>query len=110
MGDPNASIPTTEPVLYRPMFGALGKTSQSTSFIFTSKLALDTGLEGKLNSKKKLMPVRNCRSIGKKDMLYNDLAPEIEVNPETYEVRVNGKLATIDPANKVSMGRLYNLF
>ena len=110
MGDPNASIPTTEPILYRPMFGALGKTPQSTAITFTSKLALDNGLEGKLRSHKKLVPVKNCRSIGKKDMLYNDLTPNIEVNPETYEVKVDGKIATVDPASKVSMARLYNLF
>ena len=110
MGDPNASIPTVEPVIYRPMFGALGGAKHSTSVVFTSKLALDNGLERKVNSKKKLLPVRNCRSIGKKDMLYNDLTPNIEVNPETYEVRVDGKLATVNPANKVSLSRLYNLF
>lgn len=110
MGDPNASIPTTEPILYRPMFGALGKTIQSTSVTFTSQLALDKGLESEINSKKKLVPVKNCRSIGKKNMLYNDLTPNIDVNPETYEVRVDGKLATVDPADRVSMSRLYNLF
>jgi urease subunit alpha len=110
MGDPNASIPTTEPVLYRPMFGALGQTKHSTSVTFTSQLALDKGLESEINSKKKLVPVKNCRSIGKKDMLYNDLTPNIEVNPETYEVKVDGKIATTDPADKLSMSRLYNLF
>ena len=110
MGDPNASIPTTEPVLYRPMFGALGKAIQSTSVTFTSQLALDKGIESAINSKKRLVPVKKCRSIGKKDMLYNDLTPNIEVNPETYEVRVDGKLATTDPADKISMSRLYNLF
>jgi len=110
MGDPNASIPTTEPVMYRPMFGALGQTKHSTSVTFTSQLALDKGLETEINSQKKLVPVKNCRSIGKKDMLYNDLTPNIEVNPETYEVRVDGKLATVDPAEKVSLSRLYNLF
>jgi len=110
MGDPNASIPTTEPVMYRPMFGALGQTKHSTSVTFTSQLALDKGIESEINSKKKLVPVKNCRSIGKKDMVYNDLTPNIEVNPETYEVKVDGKLATVDPAEKVSMSRLYNLF
>ena len=110
MGDPNASIPTTEPVMYRPMFGALGQTKHSTSVTFTSQLALDKGLESEINSQKKLVPVKNCRSIGKKDMLYNDLTPNIEVNPETYEVRVDGKLATVDPALTVSLSRLYNLF
>jgi len=110
MGDPNASIPTTEPVMYRPMFGAIGQTKHSTSVTFTSKLALDKGLESEINSQKKLVPVKNCRSIGKKDMLYNDQTPNIEVNPETYEVKVDGKLATVDPAEKVSLSRLYNLF
>ena len=110
MGDPNASIPTTEPVIYRPMFGSYGQATHATSFTFTSQLALDNGIESQINSKKKLVPVKNCRSITKKDMLYNSNTPQIEVNPETYEVKVDGKLATIDPANKISMARLYNLF
>ena len=110
MGDPNASIPTTEPVYYRPMFGALGNAKYSTSVTFTSKLALESGIESKLNVKKRLVPVRNCRNIGKKDMLYNNLMPNIDINPETYEVRIDGKIATTDPAEKVSMARLYNLF
>ena len=110
MGDPNASIPTTEPVLYRPMFGSLGKAVQSTSVIFTSQLALDNGMQEKINCDKKLVAVKNCRSIGKKEMLYNDATPEIDVNPETYEVKVNGKITTTDPATKLSLGRLYHLF
>jgi len=110
MGDPNASIPTTEPIYYRPMFGALGEAKHSTSLTFTSKLALEKGLESKLNVKKKLVPVKNCRSIGKKDMVYNNLTPNIEINPETYEVKVDGKLATVDPSEKVSLARLYSLY
>ena len=110
MGDPNASIPTTEPVLYRPMFGSFGKAVQSTSIIFTSQLALDNGMQEKINCDKKLVAVKNCRYIGKKDMLYNDSTPEIDVNPETYEVKVNGKITTTDPATKLSLGRLYHLF
>ena len=110
MGDPNASIPTTEPIYYRPMFGALGEAKHSTSVTFTSKLALEKGLESKLNIKKKLVPVKNCRSIGKKDMVYNNLTPNIEINPETYEVKVDGKLATVDPSEKVSLARLYSLY
>ena len=110
MGDPNASIPTTEPVLYRPMFGSFGKAVQSTSIIFTSQLALDNGMQEKINCDKKLVAVKNCRSIGKKDMLYNDATPYIDVNPETYEVKVDGKIATTDPATKLSLGRLYHLF
>jgi urease subunit alpha len=110
MGDPNASIPTTEPVYYRPMFGALGKAKQSTSVTFTSQLALDNKLEEKLKIQKKLVPVKNCRNIGKKDMLYNDKMPKIEVDPETYEVKVDGKIATVDPAEKLSLARLYSLY
>ena len=110
MGDPNASIPTTEPVLYRPMFGSFGKAVKSTSVIFTSKLAIDNGLKRKINCDKKLLPVKNCRSIGKKDMLYNDSTPDIDVNPETYEVKVDGKITTTDPATKLSLARLYHLF
>ena len=110
MGDPNASIPTTEPVLYRPMFGSLGKAVQSTSVIFTSQLALDNGMQEKINCDKKLVAVKNCRSIGKKEMLYNDATPDIDVNPETYEVKVNGKITTTNPATKLSLGRLYHLF
>ena len=110
MGDPNASIPTTEPVYYRPMFGALGKAKTSTSFTFTSQIALDNGLEEKLKIEKKLLAVKNCRNIGKKDMIYNDATPKIEIDPETYEVKVDGEVATVDPAKEVSLARLYSLY
>ena len=110
MGDPNASIPTPEPVYYRPMFGALGKAIHTTSVTFTSKLAIRNGLSRKLGLKKKLLPVKNCRKIGKKDMLYNNLVPKIEIDPETYKVTVDGKLATTAPSQKLSMARLYHLF
>ena len=110
MGDPNASIPTTEPVYYRPMFGALGKAKQTTSVTFTSQLALDNKLEEKLKIQKRLVPVKNCRNIGKKDMLYNDKTPKIEVDPETYQVKVDGEIATVDPAEKLSLARLYCLY
>jgi urease subunit alpha len=110
MGDPNASIPTTEPVYYRPMFGALGKAKQTTSVTFTSQLALDNKLEEKLKIQKRLVPVKNCRNIGKKDMIYNDKTPKIEVDPETYEVKVDGEIATVDPAEKLSLARLYSLY
>jgi len=92
------------------MFGSLGKAVQSTSIIFTSQLALDNGMQEKINCDKKLVAVKNCRSIGKKDMLYNDATPDIDVNPETYEVKVDGKITTTDPATKLSLGRLYHLF
>jgi urease subunit alpha len=110
MGDPNASIPTTEPVSYRPMFGSMGGAKYSTSVTFTSQVALDLGLSSKVKIHKQLVPVKNCRNIGKKDMIYNNLTPKIEIDPETYEVKVDGKIATIDPADKVSLARLYNLF
>lgn len=110
MGDPNASIPTTEPVYYRPMFGALGKAKQSISFVFTSKLALENGLEEKLGVSKKFLAVKNCRNIGKKDMVLNDATPKIEIDPETYQVKIDGKVATTKPATSVPLARLYNLF
>lgn len=110
MGDPNASIPTTEPVYYRPMFGALGSAKATTSFVFTSKLALECGLESKISTKKRFLAVKNCRHIGKKDMLYNDATPDIQIDPETYQVKVDGKLATINAATSVSLARRYNLF
>jgi urease subunit alpha len=110
MGDPNASIPTPEPVYYRPMFGALGKAIHSTSVTFTSKLAIRNGLSKKIGLKKKLLPVKNCRKIGKRNMLYNNLVPKIEIDPETYKVTVDGKLVTTEPSQKLSMARLYHLF
>ena len=110
MGDPNASIPTTEPIYYRPMWGSHGDAVRTTSVTFTSQLALDDGLQEKLGTKKKLVAVRNCRNIGKKDMIHNDKTPKIEINPETYEVKIDGKIATVDPADKLSLGRLYSLY
>jgi urease subunit alpha len=110
MGDPNASIPTPEPVYYRPMFGAMSKAMHTTSVTFTSKLAIQNGLSKKLGLKKKLLPVKNCRNIGKKNMLYNNAVPKIEIDPETYKVTVDGKLATTEPSQKLSMARLYHLF
>ena len=108
MGDPNASIPTTEPVRYRPMWGALGSAKHSTTVTFTSKLALESGLE---SERRELIPVENCRRITKKDMLHNDITPEIRINPETYEVRVDGEVVSDgSPAESVSLSRLYNLY
>jgi len=110
MGDPNASIPTPEPVYYRPMFGAMGTAKQNTSVTFTSKAAIDNGLATKLNIKKKLLPVKNCRKISKEDMVFNNLTPKIDIDPETFKVKVNGKLVSVDPAKTVSLARLYQLF
>ena len=110
MGDPSASIPTPEPVYYRPMFGALGRAKYSTSFTFTSKLAIKNRVAKKLGLQKKMLPVTNCRKIAKRDMLYNNLTPKIEIDPETYEVKVDGRVATVPAAEKLSLARLYNLF
>jgi urease subunit alpha len=110
MGDPNASIPTPEPVLYRPMFGALGGALAETSVTFTSRAAYDAGIRDRLGLRRRVAPVSGCRAIGKADMLRNDRTPEITVDPETYEVRVDGELATVPPASRLPMAQLYFLF
>lgn len=110
MGDPNASIPTPEPFYYRPMFGSLGKAVHSTCLTFMSKISVKLGVPEKLGLEKKIAPVKNCRKISKKDMLLNSRTPKIEVDPETYEVRVDGRIATVDPAKTLSLSRTYNLF
>jgi len=107
MGDPNASLPTPEPVFYRPMFGALGKAVKKTCFTFTSKAAASLGVPQKLGLEKVILPVRNCRTIGKKDMMWNDKTPDIKIDPETYEVRLDGKIATVDPAKELSLAQRY---
>jgi urease subunit alpha len=107
MGDPNASLPTPEPVFYRPMFGALGKAVKRTSFTFMSKAAVKLGVPEKLGLEKTILPVKNCRNISKKNMMWNDKTPKIEINPETYEVKVDGKIATIDPAEQLSLAQRY---
>ena len=107
MGDPNASLPTPEPVFYRPMFGALGKAVKKTCFTFTSKAALRLGVAQKLGLEKVVLPVENCRNISKKDMMWNDKTPEIKIDPETYEVTLDGKIATVDPAKELSLTQRY---
>jgi urease subunit alpha len=110
MGDPNASIPTPEPVLYRPMFGALGGALAETCVTFTSRAAYDAGIAERLGLRRIVAPVSGCRSVGKRDMLRNDRTPEISVDPETYEVLVDGELATAPPASRLPMAQLYFLF
>lgn len=105
MGDPNASIPTPEPVYYRPMFGALGKAVKKTCFTLTSKAAASLEVGKKLGLEKTLLPVKNCRNISKKDMVWNDATPEITIDPETYEVKLDGKVATVDAANELSLAQ-----
>jgi urease subunit alpha len=107
MGDPNASLPTPEPVYYRPMFGAMGRAVQKTSFTFMSKKAIELGVPKKLGLEKTVLPVSNCRSIGKKDMMWNDKTPEITVDPETYEVKIDGQIATVDPAKELTLAQRY---
>src|SRR6188472_3680167 len=107
MGDPNASLPTPEPVFYRPMFGAMGKAVKKTCFTFTSKAAVKLGVPEKLGLEKVVLPVKNCRTIGKQDMMWNDKTPEITIDPETYEVKLDGKIATVDPAKELSSAQRY---
>ena len=109
MGDPNASIPTPQPVHYRPMFGAFGK-ALATSVTFVSKAALKNPAVRKLDLAKPLVAVKNTRKIGKRDMKNNDLLPRIDVDPETYEVRADGVLLTCEPASVLPMAQRYFLF
>jgi urease subunit alpha len=109
MGDPNASIPTTEPVLYRPMWGAFGSAPAATSVTFTSQAALADGVGDRLRLQKRLVAVKGTRNISKQDMVRNDLLPKIEVDPETYVVRVDGKVATVGPAERLSHAQLFYL-
>lgn len=110
MGDANASIPTCEPVMYRPMFAAHGKAKFETCLTFVSKAAMKADIAGKYGLKKKVVPVCGCRNITKKDMKFNDKTPDITVNPETYEVRVNGEKIVSKPAKKLPLTQIYSLF
>ena len=110
MGDPNASIPTPQPVHYRPMFGAFGKAITASSVMFVSKVAARSSLRNKLGVEKKFVAVENTRKIGKKNMIHNGATPEIDVNPETYEVRADGELLTCAPAETLPMAQRYFLF
>ena len=111
MGDPNASIPTPQPVHYRPMFGAFGKSLTASGVTFVSKAAIEIDLKQRLGVDKDLLAVSNTRGgISKTSMKLNDMTPEIDVNPETYEVRANGELLTCEPAKELSMAQRYFLF
>jgi urease alpha subunit len=110
MGDANASIPTPQPVLYRPMFGSFGGATPATSLTFLSKVALEEKLPDKLGLRKTAVAVENCRTIGKASMIHNDATPNIEVDPETYEVRANGELLTCEPATVLPLAQRYFLF
>jgi urease subunit alpha len=108
MGDANASIPTPQPVLYRPMFGAFGGAVAQTAVTFVSHAALAAGIEDRFQ--KRAVAVKNCRSIGKKDMIHNAATPDIQVDPETYEVRADGELLTCEPAESLPLAQRYFLF
>jgi urease subunit alpha len=110
MGDPNASIPTPQPVMYRPMFGSFGAAIAPTSITFLSEASLNAGVPQRLGLKKLAAPVRNCRRIGKKDMIHNNATPNIEVDPETYEVRVDGAPISCEPARVLPLAQRYFLF
>jgi urease subunit alpha len=107
MGESNASLMTCEPILYRPQWGSFGSAKQSTSFCFVTQTALEHGLPDKLKLRKQLLPVKGTRSLSKADMLHNNACPEIEVDPDTFQVRVNGEIATCEPVSRVPLGRLY---
>jgi len=110
MGDPNASIPTPQPVHYRPMFGALGGALAATCLTFVSKEALNSGALDFLGLRRILVAVRNTRSIRKRDLIHNDYQPKIEVDPQTYEVRADGLLLTCEPAQVLPLTQRYFLF
>ncbi|TJW39945.1 MAG: urease subunit alpha, partial [Mesorhizobium sp.] len=111
MGDPNASIPTPQPMHYRPMFGAYGKALTNSSVTFVSRAALDAGLRDRLGVDKQMVAVENTRGgIGKHSMVLNDATPHVEVDPETYEVRADGELLTCEPATVLPMAQRYFLF
>lgn len=110
MGDPNASIPTPQPVYSRPMFGAYGRNVERSAAIFVSEAAQAAGIGNTLGLAKDTIAVRHTREIGKGDLKLNDATPEVEVNPETYEVRADGELLTCEPAESLPMAQRYFLF
>jgi urease subunit alpha len=110
MGDPNASIPTPQPVHYRPMFGAFGRAMTASAVTFTSTAAASSALAASLGLARQLIPVENTRTIGKSSMIHNALLPAMTVDPETYEVRADGVLLTCEPASELPMAQRYFLF
>ncbi|MEK9870672.1 MAG: urease subunit alpha [Gammaproteobacteria bacterium] len=110
MGDPNASIPTPQPVHYRPMFGAFGGALHRTSVSFVSKAFIDAGSASAFGLQKQPVAVSNCRRVTKADMIHNTYQPHMEVDPETYEVRADGELLTCEPADVLPLAQRYSLF
>ena len=110
MGDPNASIPTPQPIHYRPMFGGFGKSLAASRLTFVSQLACERDAAGALGLQSAVLPATGIREIGKKQMILNDMTPDMEVDPETYEVRANGELLTCEPSEELPMAQRYFLF
>jgi urease subunit alpha len=110
MGDPNASIPTPQPTFYRPQFAAHGRARYSTSVTFVSGDALSSGILAPLHLSKRLVAVKNTRNISKRDLLWNDALPKIEVDPETYTVKADGRELRCQPAKVLPMAQRYFLF
>ncbi|MDA3978776.1 urease subunit alpha [Gallibacterium sp. AGMB14963] len=110
MGDPNASIPTPQPVFYRPMFGAFGQANTNSAVLFISQAAAQEHLKERLGLHKQTLVVKGCRNVSKKDLVLNDATPIITVDPERYEVRVNGQHITCEPAERVPLAQRYFLF
>jgi urease subunit alpha len=110
MGDINGSIPTPQPVHYRPMFGALGSACAASSLTFVSQVALAGGIGEQLGLKKQLVAVQGCRSVQKSDLIHNGYLPQIEVNPQTYQVYADGQLLWCEPASELPMAQRYFLF
>jgi len=110
MGDPNASIPTPQPVIYRHMFGAAGKALHNTCATFVSKISLQKNIVQQYHLQKIILPVKNCRNISKKSMIHNDATPRIDVNPENYEVKVEGVHITCEPMKELPLAQRYFLF
>ena len=110
MGDPNASIPTPQPVHYRPMFGAYGRSVAAGSVTFVSQAAAESGLAKQLGVSKSLVPVQGTRTVNKASMIHNSATPAVEVDPETYEVRIDGQLITCEPASVLPMAQRYFLY
>ena len=110
MGDPNASIPTPQPIHMRPMFGSYAGARSATSLTFLSHVALDEGIAEQIGLGSRAIAVSGTRNIGKPDMKLNDYQPKMEVDPETYEVRADGELLTCEPATELPMAQRYFLF
>jgi urease subunit alpha len=110
MGDPNASIPTPQPVYMRPMFGGFGRATGPCSIAFVSAICQQQGIAKKYGLSKRIEAVKGCRKISKRDLKWNDALPRITVDPETYEVRADGELLTCEPAKVLPLAQRYFLF